>query len=167
MLIFIIVILMCKNAKFLGMLIIRLWIGWVLLMAGLGKIMSASPEMIANIGWVAHSLGGSFLSTTVWFRLVAWGEALAGLLFIIGLCVPVASLLTVIIMTVAFFAVHQWNIQEGMSALLVGVVSLWLGFTGPWMWSIKWLCRKSCNWGSCKGSNCGKLSPEKTDVVSL
>lgn len=121
--------------------------------------MSASPEMMNMIGGAAHNVGLTFLSTTVWFWLAAIGETLAGAIFLLGLFLPLGSLLTVIIMTVAFVWAHKANMQEGMSALFLGVVSLGMGFAGPGKYSLKSLFSKKCD-----GENCNK--PQTPEVVN-
>lgn len=136
----------CKHGNSIWLLVLRLGFGAFLLMGGIMKIMH--PEMADMIWWAAHALGLTFLSTTVWFWLAAIGETLAGFLFVIGACLPIASLLTIIIMIVAFFGALHGDMQQGMSAITFFIAALGLAFTGPGAWSIKALCTK------CKDGNC-------------
>lgn len=133
----------CK--KSLGLLIIRLGLGVFLLMGGIGKIMGATPEMMNMIGGAAHNLGLTFLSTDVWFRLAASGEVIAGLCLILGIFLPLAALLTVIIMIVAFVGAHGMDMQKGMVDIIFLTTALGLGFAGPGKYSLKSLLCKSCD----------------------
>ncbi len=134
---------MCKHNKNIGLLIIRLGVGVLFLMGGIMKVTAVGPEMIAGVGGAAHSIGLTFLSQTVWFWMAAIGEIVAGVLFIAGFLVPLASLLAIIIMFVAF-ASMGYNMQTGMITVIFAITSLGLGFTGPGMWSLKGLCCKKC-----------------------
>ena len=98
----------CK--KSIGLLIIRLGFGAFFLMGGITKLMK--PEMADMIGGAAHGLGLTFLSPEVWFWLAAGGEVIVGLTFLLGIFLPLGSLLAVIIMLVAFFGAHNGNMQE-------------------------------------------------------
>ncbi len=152
----------CK--KSLGLLVIRLGLGWLLLMAGVSKIMWAGPEMIGFIGWVAHQLGLTFLSQEVWFWLVAVSETVAGILFIWWLFLPLASLLTIIVLSVAFVS-KGMDIKAGMIDIIFVTTALGLGIAGPGKYSIKTLCCKSSN----KECSSGECSPKKEtqEVVNV
>ena len=132
-------------------------------MGGITKLMH--PEMIDMVGGAAHAVGLTFLSTTVWFWLAAVGETLAGLIFILGIFLPLGSLLAVIIMIVAFFGAMKGDMQQGMSAIAFFIASLGLGFTGPGKYSLKSLCCKSSD----KDCSSGECSPKKEtqEVVNV
>jgi putative oxidoreductase len=153
----------CK--KSLGLLIIRIGFGAFFLMGGIGKIMGATPEMMNMIGGAAHGLGLTFLPTNVWFRLAAGGEVLAGLLFVLGIFLPFAALIAVIIMLVAFFGAHNGDMQQGMSALAFLIASLGLGIAGPGKYSLKSLLCKSCD----KWCTTGACAPKQDtkEVVNV
>ena len=152
----------CK--KSLGLWIIRLGLGWLLLMAGISKIMGAGPEMIGFIGWVAHQLGLTFLSQEVWFWLVAVSETVAGILFIWWLFLPFASLLTIVILGIAFVS-KGMNLQAGMIDIIFVTTALGLGIAGPGKYSIKSLLCKSCDTWECAT----KCTPKKEtqEVVNV
>lgn len=124
-------------------------------MGGIMKVMNAGPDMANMIGGAAHAMGLTFLSTTVWFWLAAIGEILAGVLLIAGLFLPLASLLMLIIMIVAFVGAHKSNMQEGMSTILFMIAALGLGFAGPGKYSVQALCGKKCG----KGCSTGTCAP--------
>ena len=152
---------MCK--KNIGLLIIRLALGGLLLMGGLGKIMGATPEMMTMIGWAAHSMGLTFLSTTVWFWMAAVGETLAWTIFLLGLFLPLGSVLTIIIAIVAFVGAHKMDMQSGMPVLFMGVIALGMWFAGPGKYSLKALC---CKWTNNCDTNYSPKTPTTTEVIS-
>lgn len=133
--------------------------GVIFLMAGVMKLMAVSPEMVAQVGGAAHTIGLTFLSQTVWFWIASIAEVLAGVLLIAGFLVPVASFLIIVIMAVAF-ASMGYNMQMGMPLIMYAITALGLGFTGPGMWSVKGLCCKGCSATAkaCCGSAC---APDK------
>lgn len=145
----------CK--KSLGLLIIRLGLGWLLLMAGVSKIMGVGPEIIGFIGGAAHQLGLTFLSQEVWFWLAAVSETVAGILFIWWLFLPVASILTIILLGVAF-ASKGMDIKTGMIDIIFITTALGLGLAGPGKYSLKSLLCKSCGTTDC---GTGVCSPKK------
>lgn len=135
----------CK--KSIGLLIIRLGLWWLLLMWGISKIMSATPEMMNMVGGAAHNMWLTFLSTNVWFWLAAIWETLAWATFLLGIFLPLWSILAVIIMAVAFAGAHNANMQEGMPAIFLWVVALGMWFAGPGKYSLKnLLCKKCEEW---------------------
>ena len=148
----------CK--KSIGLLIIRLWFGAFFLMWWITKLMH--PEMADMVGGAAHALGLTFLPTTVWFWLAATGETLTGLLFILGIFLPLGALLAVIIMLVAFFGALKGDMQQWMSAIAFLIASLGLGFTGPGKYSLKNLCCKKCSGDSCSTNN----NPKAPEIVN-
>lgn len=150
----------CK--KSIGLLIIRIGFGAFFLMGGITKLMN--PEMADMIGGAAHGIGLTFLPTTVWFWLAAGGEVLAWLTFLLGIFLPLGSLLAVIIMLVAFFGAHSGNMQEGMSSLAFLIASLGLWFAGPGKYSLKALC---CKWSNNCDTNCTPKNPTPTEVISV
>lgn len=139
---------MCKHNKNIGLLIIRLGMGAMFLMAGIMKLTAITPDMIAQIGGAAHSVGLTFLSQTARFWIASVAEVVAGVLLVIGFFVPVASFLIIVIMAVAFAAMG-YDMQMGMPLLMFAVTALGLGFTGPGKWSLKGLCCKSCCGAAC------------------
>lgn len=149
----------CK--KSIGLLIIRIGFGAFFLMWGITKLMS--PEMADMIGGAAHGIWLTFLPTNVWFWLAAGGEVLAWLTFLLGIFLPLGSLLAVIIMLVAFFGAHSGNMQEWMSALAFLIASLGLWFAGPGKYSLKALC---CKWSNNCDTNCAPKIPTPTEVIS-
>ncbi len=152
----------CK--KSLGLWIIRLGLGWLLLMAGISKIMGAGPEMIGFVGGAAHQLGLTFLSQEVWFWLAAISETVAGILFIWWLFLPVASLLTIVVLGVAF-ASKGMNLQAGMIDIIFITTALGLGVAGPGKYSLKSLLCKSCDtWACTTGCAPKKDSQEVVNV---
>lgn len=88
------------------------------------------------------------MSTEVWFWLAAIGELVAGILLVVGLFLPVAGALVVIIMLVAFFGAHAGSMQSGMAALTFLIAGLGLGIAGPGKYSLAAFCCKK------SGKNC-------------
>ncbi len=100
-------------------------------MAGITKIMGATAETMNFIGGAAHTMGLTFLSVDIWFWLAAGGETLAGLIFILGIFLPLGSFLVMVIMVVAFIGAHKMDMQSGMIDVIFFITALGLGFTGP------------------------------------
>jgi len=155
-----IVIIMTCCKKSIGLLIIRLWFWAFFLMWGITKLMH--PEMADMVWGAAHALGLTFLPTTVWFWLAATWETLTGLLFILGIFLPLGAVLAIIIMLVALFWAHKGDMQQWMAAITFLIASLGLGFTWPGKYSLKSLCCKKCSTNNCTTNN----TPKTPEIVN-
>lgn len=106
----------------LGVLLVRIALGSVFINAGWLKV--------ANMGFVVEGFGSIGIPAFLAY-VVAYGELLGGILFILGIFVRYAGILIAIIMTVALFKVHflngfslQNNGYEYVLVLLLGSIAM-------------------------------------------
>lgn len=147
--------------KSLGILVIRLLIGWIFLYHGIMKI-TMIDQMIPFIWWAADGLWLTFLSATTWFWIVSISEILAGTLLVIGLFTRLASFLVILIMLVAMNTMGRGWMQIELPFILM-VIAIALFTSGPGRYSIaawtnctQWICGTTA---SCCNMPAPKASP--------
>jgi len=92
-----------------GLFVLRIVVGFVFLMHGLGKLIGSpflGPGMDAWSGMVA-SLGLPLPGVLAWVGMLV--ETLGGLALILGSGVPIAALLLIVQMLVAVWKIHLAN----------------------------------------------------------
>ncbi len=136
----------CHN---LGHLILRVGVGAGLLYHGIMKL-GASEQMMGFVGWAAHKVWLTFLSTDVWFQIARAIEIGAGGALILGIFTPVAAFLG---MLVLLFAANSkwWALQKAELDFAYILTLLSLTLTGGGRYSIDGRCkwRKYCKDGKC------------------
>src|SRR5438309_1341714 len=124
----------------LGLLALRLTLGLVFLSHGAQKAFGAfgGPGFAGAAGFIG-SLG--FRPARLWAALAVGGELAAGLLYLLGLLTPLASLLVLGTMTVAIAKVHGpkgFFVQNGGYEynLVLSIAALTLALVGPGAFSL-------------------------------
>lgn len=141
---------MGKNGKAMGLLIIRLFVGFVFAMAGYRMLFGGGMPMIQGAVSALHLPAAALLA-----YVVAFLEFFGGLFLVAGIMVrPIAGLLAVT-MAVAFFGTHQSSLVEGMPSFILLGVCAGLFCTGGGCWSV---------WKHCclNGRSCACHGDEKS-----
>ena len=141
----------CK--KSVGLLILRLVIGWIFVYHGITKF--GHIDQMSGFVWGAiQAIGLTFLSVKARLIVIASGEILAGLLFILGIFTRVASVIVLIIMIGAMHTKgRSFDLME-IDIILAGM-ALGLFFTKNGMYSFQRLYYQSCR-GNCTPGNMTK-----------
>ncbi|EPZ43228.1 DoxX family protein [Alicyclobacillus acidoterrestris] len=123
----------------IGLLIIRIVIGVTFAAHGSQKLFGwfGGPGLKGTAGWL-DSLG--IKPSTLAALLAGLGELVAGLLFALGLWLPISALLFIITMGVAILAVHNksyWATQNGFEyPLALIAVAVGVAFIGPGAYAV-------------------------------
>lgn len=130
-----------ENLREAGYLILRIGIGFMIMMHGLPKILGG-PETWAFLGGAMENLGITFFPV-FWGFMAAITEFLGGIFIMLGLFHRIAAILLTFTMGVAVL-MHVANgdpfMEPGVSdiayPLELGIVFLALFFMGPRKWAV-------------------------------
>ncbi|KYH27513.1 DoxX [Halalkalicoccus paucihalophilus] len=127
-----------KNDRLLGWspLFIRIALGIVFLVAGIGKVFAVGPKATGMAGFAGFLASLSVPMPTLFAWLVGLLELVGGLLLLVGLFTRYAAVLLAIDMLVATWLVH---LPSGFAVgnggyeytLVLALVSIALVFSGP------------------------------------
>jgi putative oxidoreductase len=130
----------CRMVADLGLLVLRLTLGWVFLAHGAQKAFGAfgGPGFENASGFIG-SMG--FRPARCWTALAVGGELAAGALLVLGLWLPVAAFLVLATMAVAIVKVHApkgFFVQNGGFEynLVLIIAALALTAVGPGTFSL-------------------------------
>ena len=118
----------------IGLLLLRLALGFVFLLHGAQKLFGVfGGHGLAATTQFVNMLG--LHPARWWATIAAWGEFVGGLLLVLGLFTPLAALLAVAVMLVAILKVHAskgfWNSQGGYEYnLVLSALATVLGLVG-------------------------------------
>ena len=130
------------------LLILRVVLGLIFIYHGVTKF--NNPGMADFVGWAAHKVGLTFLSTEVWFNLVKYVEVIGGVFLILGLWTCLAALALFVVM---MFAINTkwWSLDKSELDMVIAGALLSLMFTsgGRFALTHKKKCCSSCKGGSC------------------
>jgi putative oxidoreductase len=135
-----------------GLLIVRIILAGIFLYHGLGKI-GAGPDVMGFVGGAAHSLGLTFLSTTVWFYVATAFEVIGAALILFGAWTRIGAIMIFLVMVAAMNAKGwAWSKIEMDAILAMLAVALYIA--GPGKYSI---CKECCGAeGACGNGVCKK-----------
>lgn len=122
--------------KDLGLLIIRIGLGFMFIMHGYPKLLGG-PERWEGIGGAMGAIGITFLPV-IWGLAAALTEAVGGLFFLLGLFFrPVSLLLAFTMLVAALFHLGKGDGLMGSAhSIEIGIVFLGLAFVGPGKYSV-------------------------------
>ncbi|MCH8567662.1 MAG: DoxX family protein [Balneolales bacterium] len=120
-----------------GYLIIRVGLGFMIMLHGYPKIMGG-PELWANLGGAMGNLGITF-APVFWGFMAAFAEFFGGIFLMLGLFHRISALLLAFTMFVAA-VMHIANgdsfIPQIAYPIELGIVFLGLFFMGPRKWAL-------------------------------
>ena len=122
----------------LGIFLLRLGVGIVFLIHGIGKLFAIGPFALGVSGFAGllSAFGGAAIVVAVIIALI---ETIGGLFLILGLFTNIASLLLAIEMLIAIFMVHIPNgfyASNGELALILLLGALAILFIGAGKYSV-------------------------------
>ncbi len=142
------------NTKSIVSLVLRILVGALFIMWGIGKLGAVPAENIAMIWWAFHNLGLTFFDAATWTTILWAGELLIWLCLVLGLMTRTAAVFAIIILigamnTLGWATSGEYNIWMPLALAIASAIIIWLT---AGQYSLDFRC---CKGGSCCGWLCG------------